>query len=445
MDEAPEKKRRVSPWIIIVLGFAAVILAGTALLMLPVSSRTGKPVPFGDAAFTAVSAVCVTGLVVRDTAACWSGFGQAVILILIQTGGLGVVTVAASVAMLSGRKISLFTRSAMQSAMSAPKLGGIVRLTRFVLKGAFLIELIGAAALMPSFVLRFGAKGVWFAVFHSVSAFCNAGFDVMGSQTGAFSSLTAFSKDAAVTVPVMLLIIIGGVGFLSWDDIRTHRSRIPKYSAQTKTVLSMTCLLILLPAAWLFLFDMRGLPPGERLLASFFQAVTPRTAGFNTYDLTKLSGVSKAMTTALMLIGGSPGSTAGGMKTTTFALLAANVVSVFKKQEDAELFGRRIKPSAVRTAGALFIMYLTLFFLGAAAISSIESLPLGDCMFETASALGTVGLTLGLTPGLGPASRAVLMLLMFIGRVGGMTFVYAFLPLNGRSNSKLPVENVMVG
>ncbi|MBR3382718.1 MAG: Trk family potassium uptake protein [Clostridia bacterium] len=445
MDEAPEKKRRVSPWIIIVLGFAAVILAGTALLMLPVSSRTGKPVPFGDAAFTAVSAVCVTGLVVRDTAACWSGFGQAVILILIQTGGLGVVTVAASVAMLSGRKISLFTRSAMQSAMSAPKLGGIVRLTRFVLKGAFLIELIGAAALMPSFVLRFGAKGVWFAVFHSVSAFCNAGFDVMGSQTGAFSSLTAFSKDAAVTVPVMLLIIIGGVGFLSWDDIRTHRSRITKYSAQTKTVLSMTCLLILLPAAWLFLFDMRGLPPGERLLASFFQAVTPRTAGFNTYDLTKLSGVSKAMTTALMLIGGSPGSTAGGMKTTTFALLAANVVSVFKKQEDAELFGRRIKPSAVRTAGALFIMYLTLFFLGAAAISSIESLPLGDCMFETASALGTVGLTLGLTPGLGPASRAVLMLLMFIGRVGGMTFVYAFLPLNGRSNSKLPVENVMVG
>lgn len=445
MDEAPEKKRRVSPWIIIVLGFAAVILAGTALLMLPVSSRTGKSVPFGDAAFTAVSAVCVTGLVVRDTAACWSGFGQAVILILIQTGGLGVVTVAASVAMLSGRKISLFTRSAMQSAMSAPKLGGIVRLTRFVLKGAFLIELIGAAALMPSFVLRFGAKGVWFAVFHSVSAFCNAGFDVMGSQTGAFSSLTAFSKDAAVTVPVMLLIIIGGVGFLSWDDIRTHRSRIPKYSAQTKTVLSMTCLLILLPAAWLFLFDMRGLPPGERLLASFFQAVTPRTAGFNTYDLTKLSDVSKAMTTALMLIGGSPGSTAGGMKTTTFALLAANVVSVFKKQEDAELFGRRIKPSAVRTAGALFIMYLTLFFLGAAAISSIESLPLGDCMFETASALGTVGLTLGLTPGLGPASRAVLMLLMFIGRVGGMTFVYAFLPLNGRSNSKLPVENVMVG
>lgn len=445
MDEAPEKKRRVSPWIIIVLGFAAVILAGTALLMLPVSSRTGKPVPFGDAAFTAVSAVCVTGLVVRDTAACWSGFGQAVILILIQTGGLGVVTVAASVAMLSGRKISLFTRSAMQSAMSAPKLGGIVRLTRFVLKGAFLIELIGAAALMPSFVLRFGAKGVWFAVFHSVSAFCNAGFDVMGSQTGAFSSLTAFSKDAAVTVPVMLLIIIGGVGFLSWDDIRTHRSRIPKYSAQTKTVLSMTCLLILLPAAWLFLFDMRDLPPGERLLASFFQAVTPRTAGFNTYDLTKLSDVSKAMTTALMLIGGSPGSTAGGMKTTTFALLAANVVSVFKKQEDAELFGRRIKPSTVRTAGALFIMYLTLFFLGAAAISSIESLPLGDCMFETASALGTVGLTLGLTPGLGPASRAVLMLLMFIGRVGGMTFVYAFLPLNGRSNSKLPVENVMVG
>lgn len=445
MDEVFEKKRRISPWIIIVLGFSAVILVGTALLMLPFASRTGKAVPFGDAAFTAVSAVCVTGLVVKDTAVCWSGFGQGVILALIQIGGLGVVTVAASVTMLSGRKLSLFTRSTMQSAMSAPKLGGIVRLTRFVLKGTLIVELAGAASLLPSFVLRYGAKGIWFAVFHSVSAFCNAGFDVMGSETGAFSSLTAFSSNAAVTVPVMLLVVIGGIGFLSWDDIRTHRLKASKYGAQTKIVLTTTCILILFPAVWLFFADMRGLPLGSRILSSLFQAVTPRTAGFNTCDLTGLSGPSKAMMTVLMLIGGSPGSTAGGMKTTTLALLAANAVSVLKKKDDTELFGRRIKPDAVRTAGALFVMYLTLFFAGAAAISCIEGLPLEDCMFETASALGTVGLSLGLTPGLGTASRCVLMLLMFFGRVGVMTFIYAFLPLNGRSNSKLPTENIMVG
>ncbi len=445
MDEAPEKKLKVSPWIIIILGFAALILVGTVLLMLPVSSRTGKAVPFFDAAFTAVSAVCVTGLAVKDTATCWSGFGQGVLLTLIQTGGLGVVTVAASVTMLSGRKLSLFTRSTVQNAMSAPKLGEVVGLMRFVLKGTLAVELLGAAALMPTFVLKFGTKGIWFAVFHSVSAFCNAGFDIMGSETGAFSSLTAFSSSAAVTVPVMLLIIIGGVGFLSWDDICTHRFKVSKYCTQTKIVLSMTCILIALPAAWLFFVDMRDLPFAERLLASLFQAVTPRTAGFNTCDLTRLSGPSKAMTIVLMLIGGSPGSTAGGMKTTTFALLAANVISVFGKKDDAELFGRRIKPAAVRTAGALFVMYLTLFFTGAAAIGYIEGLPLEDCMFETASALGTVGLTLGLTPVLGLLSRAVLMLLMFIGRVGGMTFVYAFLPFNGRSNSKLPIENITVG
>ncbi|MBR6428312.1 MAG: Trk family potassium uptake protein [Clostridia bacterium] len=445
MEEAFEKKRRISPWIIIILGFSAVILAGTLLLILPFSSRTGKSVPFGDAAFTAVSAVCVTGLVVRDTASCWSGFGQGVILALIQIGGLGVVTAAVSVTMLSGKKLSLFTRSTMQNAMSAPKLGGIVRLTRFVLRGTLIVELAGAAALAPSFVSRFGAGGVWYAVFHSVSAFCNAGFDVMGSETGAFSSLTAFSSNAAVVLPVMLLIVIGGIGFVSWDDVCTHRLKVSKYGAQTKIVLAMTAILIVFPAAWLFFADLKGLPFGERLLSALFQAVTPRTAGFNTCDLTSLSGPSKAMMTALMLIGGSPGSTAGGMKTTSVALLAANVVAVFKKKEDAELFGRRIKPETVRTAGALFVMYLTLFFIGAAAISRIEGLPLEGCMFETASALGTVGLTLGLTPGLGWASRCILMLLMFIGRVGGMTFVYAFLPLNGRSNSKLPVESVMVG
>ena len=420
------------------------ILLGTALLMLPISSRNGSA-PFGDALFTAVSAVCVTGLVVRDTAVSWSGFGQAVLLVLIQIGGLGVVTVAASFTILSGKKLSLFTRSTMQSAMSAPQLGGIVRLTKFVLRGTFLIELIGAASLAPTFITRYGAKGIWYAVFHSVSAFCNAGFDVMGANSGEYSSLTSFSSNACVSIAVMLLIVIGGIGFLTWNDVCKYRFRFSKYSMQSKAALTVSGILILIPAVWLFFVDLKGMPFGERLLSSLFQAITPRTAGFNTVDLTKLSGPSKGLTTALMLIGGSPGSTAGGMKTTTIALLAANVISTFKKNPDVHLFKRRVDPTAVRTASTLFVMYLFLFLTGAAAISLIEGIPMMDCMFETASAVGTVGLTLGITPTLGAVSRCILMTLMFMGRVGGLTLVYAFLPGNGRPVAKLPQENLTVG
>ena len=445
MGKSYRKKQRISPWILIILGFAAVIMIGTALLMLPFSSHGEHAASFGDAMFTATSAVCVTGLVVRDTATAWSGFGQGVILLLIQIGGLGVVTVVAAVTMLSGKKISLFARSTMQNAMSAPQLGGIVRLTRFALLGTLVAELAGTLALMPSFISRYGWKGIWFSVFHSVSAFCNAGFDIMGRNTGAFSSLTAFSADAAVTVPLMLLIVIGGLGFLTWHDICVTRMKAAKFSMQTKVVLTATGLLILLPAAWLFLTDQRALPIGERILSSLFQAITPRTAGFNTIDLRSLSGTSKGMLTGLMLIGGSPGSTAGGMKTTTFVLLLANVIAVFKKKEDAELFGRRIKTSEVKTAGAVFMMYIALFLISGAAISFLENLPMEACLFETASALGTVGLSLGITPGLGIASKVILMMLMFLGRVGGLTFVYAFLSSNGKTNSKLPIEGIMVG
>lgn len=445
MDAKLGKKQIISPSVLIIAGFAALILIGTGLLMLPISSRDGRSAPLGDAMFTAVSAACVTGLAVRDTAVSWSGFGQAVILVLIQTGGLGVVTVAVAFAMLSGKKLSLFARSTLQSAISAPQLGGIIRLTRFVLIGTLIFELAGAVALMPSFIPRFGLKGIWFSVFHSISAFCNAGFDLMGGCSGEFSSLTAFSDNAAVCVPIMILITVGGIGFLTWDDLVKHRFRFSAYSMQSKAVLTASGILILLPTVWLFLFDNRGLPIPERVLVSFFQAITPRTAGFSTVDLGNLSGPSKGLLTGLMLIGGSPGSTAGGMKTTTALLLLANVLSVFKKRNDAELFGRRVGPATVKSAGAIAVIYLTLFVSGAAAISLIEGLPMSTCLFETASAIGTVGLTLGITPGLGTASRVILMALMFLGRVGGLTFVYAFLSRNGRVNSRYPLENITVG
>ena len=439
-----KKKRKLSPWILIISGFAAVIIIGAALLMLPISSRTG-PAPLSDALFTSVSAVCVTGLVVRDTAVSWSGFGQAVLLVLIQIGGLGVVTVAASLTLLSGRKISLFTRSTIQSSMGAPQLGGMVRLTKFVLKITFLTELVGALLLLPTFITRYGAVGIWLAVFHSVSAFCNAGFDIMGARTGEFSSLTSFSANPLVSVIVMLLIIIGGIGFLTWDDFRTHKLRFSKYSIQSKAALTVSGLLIFLPAVLLFFVDFKGMPLGERVLSAFFQSVTPRTAGFNTADLTRLFGPSKGLTTALMLVGGSPGSTAGGMKTTTLAVLAAAVFSTFRRDPEVHMFGRRVELTAVKTAAALFIMYLVLFFTGACAISLIEGLPMSDCLFETASALGTVGLTLGITPSLGTASRCILMALMFAGRVGGLTLIYALLPGGGKPTAKLPQETITVG
>ena len=445
MGDAIRRRTVLSPSFIIIAGFLAAVLVGTVLLMLPISSGSGRATPVNEALFTAVSAVCVTGLVVKDTATYWSYFGQAVILVLIQIGGLGVVSVGAAFTMLSGRRFSIVARSAMQSAVSAPGMGGIVRLTKFILLGSLTVEAAGAAVLMPGFISRYGAEGIWPAVFHSVSAFCNAGFDVMGSRTGAFSSLTGFSSRALVLAPIMLLIVIGGIGFLTWEDVIKNGVHFSRYRMQSKVALSVSGILILLPAAYFFIFEFRGMSAGERVLNSLFQAITPRTAGFNTVELSSMSGVSKALTIGLMLVGGSPGSTAGGMKTTTLALLFANVAATFRKRSDAHLFGRRVEASAVSTAATILVMYVTLASLGAAAISLTEGIPLADCLFETASAIGTVGLTLGITARLGIASQLILAVLMFMGRVGGLTLVYAFLPTNGRAASKLPMESITAG
>ena len=445
MATAERQNRRLTTFQSIILGFAGVILIGTVLLMLPVSSQSGTAAPFGDALFTATSAVCVTGLVVRDTASCWSGFGQAVILAMIQIGGLGVVTVAASFALLSGRKISLLQRSAMQEAITAPKMGGIVRLTGFILKMTFLFEAAGALALTPGFCKEYGIRGVWMAVFHSVSAFCNAGFDVMGTKDAPFASLTSYAGQPALNTAVMLLIVIGGIGFLTWEDVRTNQFRFSRYRMQSKVILVTSAVLIVAPAVFFFFAEFKRLPMGERILASLFQAVTPRTAGFNTADLTAMSGAGKAVIVGLMLIGGSPGSTAGGMKTTTAAVLIANAVTVFRRKEDAHFFGRRLESGAVRNASTILLLYLVLFVSGGIVISLAEGLPVGACLFEAASAIGTVGLSMGITPALGAVSRTVLILLMFFGRVGGLTLIYAALSGTKRVSYKLPQERITVG
>ena len=420
----PKIKRRITSFQIIILGFIGVILLGALILMLPISSKSGNVTPFNQTLFTSTSAVCVTGLIVQDTATYWSSFGQAVILIMIQIGGLGVITIAASFALLTRKKISILQRSTMQDAISAPKVGGIVKLTGFLLKLTALIELTGALVMMPVFVHDHGARGIWMAFFHSISAFCNAGFDIMGTPDNKFASLTEYRANPVIGVTVMLLIIIGGIGFLVWDDIVKNK---------------------LIPAIVFFFTDFSKLPFGERLNSALFQSVTTRTAGFNTQNLAGMTRISQALFIVLMLIGGSPGSTAGGMKTTTVAVLAANAIACFRRKQDPEMFGRRIEAGTVKVAATVLLMYITLCFSGAAIISAVEGLPLGSCLYETASAVGTVGLTLGITPHLGLASQCILMLLMFLGRVGGLTVIYAAISGANKKLSKLPQEKITVG
>lgn len=412
--------------------------------MLPIATKDGVVTPFFDALFTSTSAVCVTGLVVRDTGTYWSLFGQTVILILIQIGGMGVITVAATFAMISGRRITLMQRNTMQEALSAPKVGGIVRLTGFIVRVTLTIELIGALLLAPIFVRDFGEMGIFYALFHSISAFCNAGFDLMG-VIEPFSSLTSYQTNIWLNLVIITLIIVGGIGFLTWEDINTNRFRIKRYRMQSKVILITTGVLLLVPGLYFFFHEYQDCEFSERLIFSFFQAVTPRTAGFNTTDLTTMSEAGITLMIFLMLIGGSPGSTAGGMKTTTLAVLVANALSVFQRKDNPECFGRRIGDDIIKNASTILTMYLLLFTFGGIIISTIEGLPVLPCLFETASAVGTVGLSLGLTTSLSLPSRLILILLMFFGRVGGLTLIFAALSGKKKVIAKLPLEKITVG
>lgn len=440
-----KRRKRLTSFQIILLGFVGVIILGALILMLPVSAKNGSFTPFNQTLFTATSAVCVTGLIVQDTATYWSEFGQAVILLLIQIGGLGVITMAALFALLSGKKITFGQRSTIQNAISAPNVGGIVKMVSFVVKGTAIIELLGAVAMMPMFIHDYGLRGIWMAFFHSISAFCNAGFDLMGKPDDKFASLTSYSANPLINVVIMVLIIVGGIGFLVWKDVIEHKFRFKLYRLQNKVVIITSAILIIAPAVLFFLRDFAGLPLGERIFGSLFQSVTTRTAGFNTLDLNSMTRIGKAVFIALMLIGGSPGSTAGGMKTTTIAVLFINAVACFKRKEDAECFGRRIESGVIKTASTVFIMYITLCFVGAAVISAVENISFGMCLFETASAVGTVGLTLGITPKLGMLSQMILIVLMFLGRVGGLTVIYAAISKASKKISKLPQEKITVG
>lgn len=435
---------------IIAAGYLVVIALGTLLLMLPFSNREGTATTFMDAWFTATSATCVTGLVTNATYTFWSEFGQVVILILIQIGGIGFMTIAISALTLTRKKIGLSERMLMQESVAAPQIGGIVRMSKFVLSGTLFFEGIGAVLLAFYFVPRLGlGKGIYYAVFHSISAFCNAGIDLMGYYSPSSSLITA-GDSYLVSLTIAGLIIIGGIGFLVWEDLKKCKWKFRYYRLHTKMVIFATGVLIIGGTLLMFLFEwgqpsMEGKTLGQQILSAFFQAVTPRTAGFNTVDLNALTDSSQMLMVCLMFIGGSPGSTAGGIKTTTILVLMLTIWTELRKRKDLELFRRRVEGEAIRHACCLMMFYGLLSIGSSMAIATIENLGIKQTLFETVSALCTVGLSLGITSSLGMVSQVILILLMFIGRVGGITILIAFTNHISTIPSKLPVEKISVG
>lgn len=441
----------VSPMKLILAGYCLIILVGTLLLALPFAARDGSWTPISDCFFTATSATCVTGLVRYDTFTHWTTFGQLVILGMIQIGGIGFMTVAILVMVLAKRKIGLSQRTIMQNSVSAPQLGGIVRMTKFIALGTLVFEAIGAVLLSFDFIPRFGpGKGIYFSIFHSVSAFCNAGFDLMGSTTGEYSSLTGLVDNWYVNVVIMLLIFIGGLGFFVWYDLKYRKFSFRKLNLQSKMVLSISSALVLVGALAIWILEQghemfAGMSVGDRILASLFQSVTARTAGFNTADLTVMTDAGIFVMICLMFIGGSTGSTAGGIKTTTFYVLCISIFATFGRKKNIEAFGRRMDEGITRTASCVFMTYLLLTCSVTVMISAIEGLPLLTCLFESVSAMATVGLTLGITPSLGMVSKLLLAFLMLCGRVGSVTMLLAFSSEKRVINSRLPLDKVQVG
>lgn len=434
----------------IALGYFLVITIGTMLLSLPISSRNNLSTGFINALFTSTSATCVTGLVIFDTFTQWSIFGQVVILILIQIGGLGFMTIITMFSFLLKRKIGLKERGLLRESVNTMYIGGIVRLIKKILLGTLIFEGLGAILLSIRFIPRMGlTSGIYNGIFHSVSAFCNAGFDLMGKY-GRYSSLVSFSDDVVVNLTIILLIIVGGIGFFVWDDITKHKHRFKRYQLHTKIVLSTTAILIVLGAISFYIFERSNLlsemDMGERILASLFGSVTPRTAGFNTVDTAALTPASKLLTMILMFIGGSPGSTAGGIKTTTLAVVLISLWSSLRYTKKDSIFGRRLEDNALRRASAVvtvnLIITLSATFL---IITTNVALSLSDVLFEVLSAIGTVGLSTGITGSLNDFAQIVIALLMYCGRVGSLSFAFLFTEHRVPSSVQSPREKINIG
>ena len=444
--------RNFRPARFLALGFALIILAGALLLCLPAASRTGEATPFLTCLFTATSATCVTGLVVVDTYLHWSTFGQGVVLCLIQLGGLGFISVLTLASLALRRRIGLTQRLAMASAMGLNSIAGVVRVVRRALIGTFLLELCGAMVLATQMVPRFGwGQGVWFSIFHSVSAFCNGGFDLLGDYTGAYSSLVGFTANPVVLLTIMVLIVLGGLGFFVWEDVLAER-RWKGLTIYSRMVLSITGGLIVLGTAF-FLWTEWDNPGtlgtmdwGEKLLNALFQSVTLRTAGYATLNQGALSESAGAFSVLYMLIGGSSGSTAGGIKTVTAGVLLLALRAGLRGQDQVVVRGRTIPQERVLSAMTLTLLAGLAALSGAMILSLAEGAPFLTCIFETSSAIGTVGLTMGITPELSALSQAVLILLMYLGRVGILSFSMAFLLRRpGVNKITYPNTDVLIG
>lgn len=446
------RSRSLNPTRVVAVSFAVIILTGALLLTLPVASRSGQSAGFFTGLFTATSATCVTGLILVDTWTQWSLFGQVVILAMIQLGGLGFMTVITLVSFALHRRIGLSERLIMVSTLNLNDLDGVVRMVRHALMGTFLLEGIGAVILSACMIPDFGlAGGIWRGIFHSVSAFCNAGFDLLGGKFGAFSSLAGYNDHPVVLLTIACLIVVGGLGFFVWEDILQKRS-FHRLSVYSKMVLLMTLLLVAGGTAFFFVEEsgntavLGDMPLGQKLYNALFQSVTLRTAGFDAVGQGGLSDSSKAFSCILMLIGGSSGSTAGGLKTATVAVLLLALRSGLAGREQVTFRGRTIPYRRVINAMTLALVMLFLFLLGSMVISTAERLPYLDCAFEVASAMGTVGLTTGLTPGLSPFSQTLIILLMYLGRVGVLSFSIALMTRRRRRGKiSYPEMNVMIG
>ncbi len=434
---------------IISLGFIVIILFGSLLLCTPLASRSGQWTPYLDSLFTSTSATCVTGLIVFDTYTHWNLFGQLVILTLIQIGGIGFMTIVTMLSIALKRNIGLHERKLLMETSGSMKIAGVVALIKRIAIGTFIIEAVGAVLLATRFIPDMGAlRGIYNAVFHSISAFCNAGFDLMG-RYAQFSSLTRYENDIVVNITIMLLIIIGGIGFFVWNDLFITKFRFKKFQLHTKLVLVTSGSLIVLGFILFFILEFnhafKGLSFGEKAMAALFQSVTPRTAGFNTVDLTQLSTGGTVLTDIFMFIGGSPGSTAGGIKTTTFLVLFLEAISSAKGKKQVTIFKKRLDETVLRQASAILTIYLVAVITATIIIGSVESYTLSNILFEVFSAIGTVGLSMGITPEHSAITQIVLIMLMFVGRVGGLTF--ALLIARKRKTIPLdrPIEKLIVG
>jgi trk system potassium uptake protein TrkH len=424
------------------LSFLAIIFIGAFLLSLPISSKSGAYTPFIDALFTATSATCITGLVVFDTYTHFSLFGQIILLIMIQIGGLGFMIVTTLFLLILNKKIGIRERGLLKESISGMHIGGIVRLTKRILIGTFLLEGIGALLLSIRFIPEFGfLSGIYNGIFHAVSAFCNAGFDLMGRHE-AYSSLTNYSQDGLVNIVIVSLVIIGGMGFVVWDDLIRSKYHFKHYKLHTKIVIVTTFSLIIVSTLLFFLLEKNNLLSNmktfDALLASVFSAVTPRTAGFNTIDTSALTESSKLLTMILMLIGGSPGSTAGGIKTTTFAIALLTIIASGKHVSDINIFGRRIGTTTLKRTYTILTNYLLGAFMAILVITIFQpELKLVDVTFEVLSALGTVGMSTGITRQLTDLSKLVIIILMYSGRIGSLIVVMSI----ATSKTKIPVRN----